>query len=147
MLAAFDSWQRRHRAARPEAGTFSAVTDASDTYGTFALVIGLLSWFWLGSHLLLLSAEVNVVAHRLWPRSLRGELVAADRLALRNTAEAVRRDERQEIGVRFGERSPARPDLKGGADFPAWTLERLIAVAPDRPEDWATSHFEEGAHT
>ena len=27
-----------------------AVTSASDTYGTFALVIGLLSWFWLGAH-------------------------------------------------------------------------------------------------
>jgi membrane protein len=81
-----------------------AVTEASDTYGTFALVIGLMSWFWLASHLLLLSAEVNVVAHRrLWPRYLSGELVAADRLALRNTAQAVRQDERQEIVVRFGD--------------------------------------------
>jgi membrane protein len=82
-----------------------AVADASETYGTFALVIGLMSWFWLGSHLLLLSAEVNVVAHRrLWPRSLGGELVAADRLALRSTAEAVRQDERQKIMVHFGDR-------------------------------------------
>jgi hypothetical protein len=29
--------------------------------------------------------------------------VAADRLALRNTAQAVRQDERQEIVVRFGD--------------------------------------------
>jgi membrane protein len=78
------------------------VTRASDTYGTFALVIGLLSWFWLLSHLLLLAAEVNVVrARRLWPRSLTGALEAADRSALRRTAEAVRQDERQEILVRF----------------------------------------------
>lgn len=47
------------------------VARASDTYGTFALVIGLLSWFWLFAHLLLLAAEVNVVLRRrLWPRSL-----------------------------------------------------------------------------
>ena len=78
------------------------VTRASDTYGTFALVIGLLSWFWLLSHLLLLAAEVNVVlGRRLWPRSLTGELEAADRSALQRTAQAARQDERQEILVRF----------------------------------------------
>jgi YihY family inner membrane protein len=79
-----------------------AVASASQTYGTFALVIGLLSWFWLGAHLLLVAAEVNVVLHhRLWPRSLAGELEAADRAALGRTAEAVQQDERQEIEVRF----------------------------------------------
>ena len=78
------------------------VARASETYGTFALVIGLLSWFWLFSHLLLVAAEVNVVLRRrLWPRSLTGELEAADRSALQRTAEAMRQDERQEILVRF----------------------------------------------
>jgi membrane protein len=80
------------------------VARASETYGTFALVIGLLSWFWLLSHLLLLAAEVNVVLRRrLWPRSLTGELEAADRSALQRAAEAVRQDERQEIFVRFSD--------------------------------------------
>jgi uncharacterized BrkB/YihY/UPF0761 family membrane protein len=79
-----------------------AVARASDTYGAFATVIGLLSWFWLGSNLLLLSAEVNVVLHRrLWPRGLAGELAPADRLALRESADAARQDPRQEIVVRF----------------------------------------------
>jgi len=80
------------------------VANASETYGTFALVIGLLSWFWLFSHLLLIAAEVNVVLRRrLWPRSLTGELEAADRSALQRTAEAMRQDERQEILVRFSD--------------------------------------------
>jgi uncharacterized BrkB/YihY/UPF0761 family membrane protein len=80
------------------------VTGASQTYGAFALVIGLLSWFWLGAHLVLLAAEVNVVLHhRLWPRSLGGALEDADRAALRRTAEAVQQDERQEIEVRFSD--------------------------------------------
>jgi membrane protein len=49
------------------------IARSTDTYGTFALVIGLLSWFWLGSHLLLAAAEVNVVlCRRLWPRSFPG---------------------------------------------------------------------------
>ena len=78
------------------------VTGAGDTYGTFALVIGLLSWFWLGSHLLLAAAEVNVVLRRrLWPRSLTGDLEPADREAMRRTAEAARQDRRQEVVVRF----------------------------------------------
>src|SRR5262249_41476654 len=49
--------------ALESAGTWyvnRTVSGASDTYGTFALVIGLLSWFWLGAQLLLVAAEVNV---------------------------------------------------------------------------------------
>ena len=46
------------------------VKDAGNLYGTFALVIGLLSWIYLGTHITLLAAEGNVVAtRRLWPRS------------------------------------------------------------------------------
>jgi membrane protein len=78
------------------------VTRASDTYGTFALVIGLLSWLLLLANLVVVAAEVNVVLRRrLWPRSLTGVLEPADRLALRRMAEAARRDARQEIVVRF----------------------------------------------
>jgi membrane protein len=79
-----------------------AVVNATETYGTFALVIGLLSWFLLGSHLIVLAAEVNVVLHRrLWPRALTGALGPADRSALERSALAARADERQEIEVRF----------------------------------------------
>jgi membrane protein len=40
-------------------------------YGFFAIVLGLLSWIYIGAQLILLSAELNVVlARRLWPRSL-----------------------------------------------------------------------------
>jgi len=79
-----------------------AVERADDTYGAFALVIGLLSWFLLLAQLLLLSAEVNVVLRRrLWPRSLTGDLGEPDRRALRLAAEAARRDEGEKIAVRF----------------------------------------------
>jgi hypothetical protein len=47
---------------------------ASNVYGTFALVIGLLSWLYLTATVVLVAAEANVVAtRRLWPRSLRPE--------------------------------------------------------------------------
>ena len=65
-------------------------------------MIGLLSWFLLLAQLLLLSAEVNVVLRRrLWPRALAGDLGEPDRRALRLVAEAARRDESEEIAVRF----------------------------------------------
>ncbi len=79
-----------------------AVARADDTYGTFAFVIGLLSWFVLLAQLLLIAGEVNVVAHRrLWPRALAGDLGEPDRRALRLAAQAARRDEGEEIAVRF----------------------------------------------
>ena len=84
------------------------VSGADATYGVFALVIGLLSWFFIAAHLLLIAAEVNVVlARRLWPRSLAGALTPADERALRRIAEGTRRDPRQRIAVTFEE----PPDL------------------------------------
>jgi membrane protein len=84
-----------------------AVTRADDTYGVFAAVIGLLSWFWLVAHVLLVAAELNVVLHRrLWPRALVGDLEPADRLALRRSAEAGRRDRRESIEVSFTDGGP-----------------------------------------
>jgi YihY family inner membrane protein len=47
---------------------------ASSTYGTFAIVIGLLTWIYLGAQVTLFAAEMNVVKrHRLWPRSISHE--------------------------------------------------------------------------
>ena len=79
-----------------------AITGADATYGVFALVIGLLSWFFLAAHLILIAAEINVViARRLWPRSLTGPLTPADERAFRRISEATRRDPRQQIDVSF----------------------------------------------
>jgi YihY family inner membrane protein len=48
--------------------------DASDTYGTFATVIGLLTWLALQARVVLYAAEINVVLQGgLWPRSLTEE--------------------------------------------------------------------------
>jgi YihY family inner membrane protein len=48
------------------------ISGASDVYGTFALVLGLLVWIYLGAQVTLLGAEINVVRReRLWPRSLK----------------------------------------------------------------------------
>lgn len=47
------------------------LSHATPVYGFFAIVIGLLSWLYLGALLTLLAAEIDVVRrYRLWPRSL-----------------------------------------------------------------------------
>jgi membrane protein len=80
------------------------VAGASSTYGSFALVIGLLSWFWLGSQLLVVAAEANVVLRRrLWPRSLSGSLEPADRVALELLVETKIADPREGVAVSFDE--------------------------------------------
>jgi membrane protein len=78
---------------------------AGEVYGFFAVVIGLLSWLYLGAQVTLLAAEVNVVrVKRLWPRSLDpDDLTEADRRALRALAEVEERREEQQVDVRFDE--------------------------------------------
>lgn len=45
--------------------------NTSQIYGFFAIVLGLLSWLYLGARISLYAAEVNVVkAFHLWPRSM-----------------------------------------------------------------------------
>jgi uncharacterized BrkB/YihY/UPF0761 family membrane protein len=80
--------------------------NASATYGTFALVLGLLAWLQLAASMTLLSAEMNVVAaRRLWPRSLmlfaEEPLAEADEDALRQRAEIEERRSDQEVHVSF----------------------------------------------
>jgi len=56
---------------------------ASQVYGYFASVLGLVSWIFLGAQLTLYAAEANVVwARRLWPRSIvQPPLTEADKRA------------------------------------------------------------------
>jgi len=54
--------------------TEHVVKNAGNTYGTFAAVIGLLTWLYVGARVVVYSAEFNsVLTARLWPRALLGE--------------------------------------------------------------------------
>jgi YihY family inner membrane protein len=76
---------------------------ATETYGFFAVVIGLLGWLYLGAQVTLLGAELNVVrARRLWPRALEPQdMTPADRRAFRELAKVEERREDQVVDVRF----------------------------------------------
>ena len=79
------------------------VSHASNTYGTFATVIGLLVWLHLIAQLTLYAAEINtVVVRRLWPRSLLGPPEQpADQATLRALAKVEERHEGESVEVRF----------------------------------------------
>jgi YihY family inner membrane protein len=78
---------------------------ASDTYGTFAIVIGLLAWIYLGAQVTLFAAEVNVVRkRRLWPRAIvQPPLTEADERALKSYAEQEKRRPEEDVDVRIEE--------------------------------------------
>lgn len=76
---------------------------ASDTYGAFATVIGLLAWIYLGAQMTLFAAEINVVRkRRLWPRAIvQPPLTDADERALKGYAEQEERRPEEEVVVRI----------------------------------------------
>jgi inner membrane protein YhjD len=82
------------------------IDNSRGTYREFATVIGLLTFFFLASQVVIVGAEVNVVrARRLWPRSLLaryGTLTDADRQVLADSADATRRVPDQRVQVAFG---------------------------------------------
>lgn len=93
-------------------GTFLVaheLRNASEVYGTFAFVIGLLWWIYLQAQVTLYAMEVNVVrAHRLWPRSLvQPPLTDADRRAYAGYAARQQRRPEQRIEVSFDEDAAA----------------------------------------
>lgn len=78
---------------------------ASATYGTFAFVLALLAWIYLGAELAVYSAEVNVVvADRLWPRGLvHPPLTEADQRSLSRQATQQQQRPEQQVEVTFSQ--------------------------------------------
>jgi membrane protein len=89
---------------------------ASQVYGVFGVVLGLVAWIYLGAVIVLLSAEVNVVrADRLWPRSLLTvftddvDLTHGDQRSYRAYARTEQHKGFEEIDVRFHDRGAREP--------------------------------------
>jgi YihY family inner membrane protein len=87
---------------------------ADNVYGTFGLVIGLLSWIYLSAHITLLAAEANVVAtRRLWPRSfslmIEQPPTPADKRALTQRGKIEERRQDETVSIDFPAPEPAAP--------------------------------------
>lgn len=81
------------------------IAGATATYGTFATVLGLIAWLYLGARVVVYAAEINtVLSRRLWPRSLfTPPVLDADRRVLTAMAKAQARIDEEHIDVRFDE--------------------------------------------
>jgi hypothetical protein len=78
------------------------IKGANQTYGTFATVIGLMAWLYLGARIVVYAAQINVVLTRgLWPRSLMDPPEPADRRARATLAKMEERDRRETVEVAF----------------------------------------------
>ncbi|MDQ6875954.1 MAG: YihY/virulence factor BrkB family protein [Actinomycetota bacterium] len=96
---------------------------ATEVYGLFGLVLGLIAWIYLEAVTVVLAAEINVVrAKRLWPRALltpftdRVELTDADERSYESYANSERHKGFEEVNVSFdrdtSDEAVARPDKR-----------------------------------
>ena len=85
----------------------------SQTYGVFAIVLGLLAWIFLLAQVVVYAAEVNVVRiDRLWPRSIvQPPFTAADRSAHADYARTEERRPEETINVSFHAADKCSPRL------------------------------------
>jgi len=81
---------------------------APEAYGVFGLVLGLVAWIYLLALVIVIAAEISVVAHRrLWPRALltpftdRVQLTSADERAYSAYAESERHKGFESVDVGF----------------------------------------------
>jgi YihY family inner membrane protein len=90
---------------------------ASQVYGYFASVIGLISWLSVGAQLTLYVAELNVVlARRLWPRSIvQPPLTEADKDTLAAIARQEERRPEQSVSVEFHDDGTDEVDVRDPA--------------------------------
>lgn len=83
--------------------------NASATYGTFAVVIGLLSFIYLGAQIFIYAAEINVVRKKhLWPRSLVDDPTPSDQEVFTQRAKIEERRPDENIRVSFDKPSRSR---------------------------------------
>jgi uncharacterized BrkB/YihY/UPF0761 family membrane protein len=87
---------------------------ASQIYGVFGLVLGLLAWLYLQAVIVVICAEINAVrARRLWPRNLLTPfiddvaLTHADRASYRSYANAERFKTFEQVETTFDRRPSA----------------------------------------
>jgi membrane protein len=102
------------------AGTFLlgyTLKGATATYGLFGIVLGLLTWIYLGALTFVICAEINVVRmRRLWPRSLLApftdnvHLTPGDRRAYTSYAETERHKGFENVDVDFEQPPSQSPD-------------------------------------
>ena len=112
-----------------------SLANASEVYGFFAIVIGLLSFLFLAAQLTLLAAEVNVVRHyKLWPRSLtQPPLTAADRATFERLALMEERRPEVRVSVGFTPEADRQPLTDTGPD----TAGPNDGVTPEPDDDAA----------
>jgi YihY family inner membrane protein len=106
---------------------------SDSVYGTFATVLGLVAWLYIGVRVTVYAAEVNVVlARHLWPRSLvQPPLTEADRSSLALQALQNQRRPEQHVTVTFDDRPQGE---RAGPDTPQTPAQVSPPAEPSAPD-------------
>lgn len=125
--------------------TANVVKDSTLTYGTFALVLGLLAWTFLVALGVVMCVELNVVrAKRLYPRALltpftdHVDLTPADRRAYEDAAKAQRHKGFEDVAVTFahdGQYATARRQAAADDSESTAVVDPVDAAANDARAD------------
>ena len=109
---------------------------ASELYGTFGIVLGLIAWLYLQSEVTLYAAEVDVVLkRRLWPRSILPATMADPDEPAAGAAD----EPAGETGNRAGGTEPAAGEDRPhplAVPVPRGHDERAAGVAPSGAAGW-----------
>ncbi len=95
--------------------------DDNAVYGTFATVLGLIAWIYIGAQLTVYAAEMNaVIAKRLWPRGMvQPPLTKADQVSIALQAVENQRRPEQEVLTRVRGRPMSQAEyLRRGGEGP-----------------------------
>jgi YihY family inner membrane protein len=97
-----------------------SLRNTSKEYGTFALVLGLISFLFLAAQVTLYAAEINVVRVRhLWPRGMvQPPLTAADKEVLSSIALEAKRRPEQYVSTGFRSEQSAPGDSSEASKAP-----------------------------
>ena len=97
------------------------LADATQVYGLFGIVLGLLAWIYLQALILVLCAEINVVwRRRLWPRALltpvtdNVDLTTADEKAYASYASSEIHKGFEQVDVTFDQDDERRGPVRKG---------------------------------
>lgn len=107
---------------------------SSALYGTFSLVLGLISWLYLQAQVTLYVVEATIVfERRLWPRSLAPPLTPSDRRAYKLYVTAAQR--RPDVEIKASAEAGDRPAAaeRAGQPAPAEVNGRPITAPPGGP--------------
>lgn len=116
--------------------------DDNAVYGTFATVLGLVAWIYIGAEVTVYAAEMNtVIARRLWPRGMvQPPLTKADQVSIALQATQNQRRPEQEVVTKVRGRPMSQDEYRDAGHRVDESEVGTIRRVPEAPEQTGGEH-------